>query len=176
MTATHPTKPRLGVSACLLGQPVRYDGADKRESLVVEQLSQVCDLVPFCPEVAIGLGVPRETITLVGDPANPRAIGTQTPGHDVTDALKKYARSLQSDIATLAGYIVKTRSPSCGWQSTNVYENLADAPIGRVNGIFIGEVLRLFPELPIIDEEQLRDPTLRQRFLDAVRWRHCQRL
>ena len=168
MTEKTLTKPQVGVSSCLLGHAVRYDGTDKREMLIADQLSRYLDFIDFCPEVAIGLGVPRETIMLVGSLKAPNAIGTQTPGHDVTQALKSYAQQTTPELVQLCGYIVKTRSPSCGWQHVNIFKTPTDEPIARGRGLFIAEVHRKLPYLPIIDEEALKEPEKRLLFLESV--------
>jgi uncharacterized protein YbgA (DUF1722 family)/uncharacterized protein YbbK (DUF523 family) len=174
----HHSAPKLGVSSCLLGQAVRYDGTDKLDHYIADYLSRHFDLSSFCPEVAIGLGVPRETIKLVGSISNPRVLGTKTPNHDVTNALQAYAQSLDSELSALSGYMVKSRSPSCGMHHVNIYPEFSDKPVPQGRGVFITEVLRLFPQLPIIDEEQLKLADLRHHFFERVyayfHWRQLQ--
>ena len=165
-------KPQLGVSSCLLGQAVRYDGTDKQNAFITEQLAPHVELLGFCPEMAIGLGAPRETLALVGSLDQARAIGTQTQGHDVSEKLVGYAQSLKDILSSLCGYIVKTRSPSCGWQQVNVYAQLNQAPVGQGRGLYIAEIHRLHPTLPVIDEEQLQNTELRHLFFERVYARH----
>lgn len=161
------TKPKIAVSSCLLGQRVRYDGTDKQETYITDTLAPHAELIAICPEVAIGLGTPRETIALVGL-QNPQALGTQTPGHDVTHQLTAYASSLKSTLEALCGYIVKARSPSCGWQSAKVLDNPQGKVIGKHSGLFINQVHQQIPWLPIIDEEGTNTSETLYHFLENV--------
>lgn len=117
MASPHSTKrlPRgsiyVGVSSCLLGERVRYDGRHKRDNVVTKILSRVFEFVPVCPEVSIGLGVPRAPIRLVGRVAAPRAIGVADASVDVTDKLASFGACMGRDLADLSGYIFKSRSP-----------------------------------------------------------------
>ena len=161
-------KPKVGVSSCLMGQSVRYDGTAKRDDYICRHLSQYLNLNNFCPEVAIGLGIPRETITLVGNLSNYRAIGTETIDRDVTDALRNYALSIIPALKTLSGFIVKSRSPSCGWHTVNLHSDFSQPPVPQAQGIFIAEIQRLMPELPLIDEEQLTSADERNSFFTRI--------
>jgi uncharacterized protein YbbK (DUF523 family) len=115
-------KIRLGVSACLLGQTVRYDGGHKRDPFLIDTLGPFVEWVPVCPEVEIGLGVPRDTIRLVGDAAAPRLVVEKT-GEDLTARMRRYARSRVTELQSLAldGYVLKRGSPSCGLFRVRVY-------------------------------------------------------
>ncbi len=155
-------RPKIAVSACLTGEPVRYDGGHRCHRLVVESLARHFRLVPFCPEVAIGLGVPRPTIELVREARGVRARGVADPGRDVTDALAAFARAFVRDHPDLAGVVFKARSPSCGLGTPC-------RPGGRAVGIFAAVVAGLRPDLPLIEEEALDDPRRREAFLEAVR-------
>lgn len=157
-------KPRIGVSACLLGVPVRYDGGHKRVAWVVDALAAECELVAICPETAIGLGTPRPPIQLVAHAGAVRAHGVADPTVDVTDALRAYARDCAVDYADLSGYIFKSRSPSCA---------LTDAPVaGRDGatqpGIFAGALSAAAPLLPTIDEASGADANVRAHFIERV--------
>ena len=105
---------RLGVSACLLGAKVRFDGGHKRNRFVIEELGSHFEFVSFCPEVAIGMGTPRPSIRLVGDVEAPRALGSRDDGLDVTDALQAYSANRAQRLEGLSGFIFKKDSPSCG--------------------------------------------------------------
>lgn len=98
---------KLGVSSCLLGQEVRFDGGHKRDTFIVSSLSKFVDYMPICPEVAIGMGIPRRPIRLVGAPDRPKAVGTDDPTLDVTDRLQSFARSQVQTFGDLSGYILK---------------------------------------------------------------------
>jgi len=149
---------RLGVSACLLGEPVRYDGGHKHHAFLTDTLAAYADYLPFCPETAIGLGVPRPPIHLVGDPTNPRALGVQDPSLDVTEPLKRYATAMQTALATVSGVIFKKYSPSCGLR---LAENNA-------TGIFAQSVRQALPLLPLEEEDALDNPRRLENFLTRV--------
>ncbi len=164
---------RLGISACLLGEKVRYDGNHKRDGYIVETLGRYCDFQSFCPETAIGMGVPRPPIRLVGDPASPRAVGVQDPGLDVTTRLTRYGRDTARVIGHLDGFILKANSPSCGMQRVRLY---GDGSAGRRGvGLFARELMRANPLLPLEEEGRLNDPLLRDGFIERLftyrRWR-----
>ena len=111
-----PDKIRVGISSCLLGFEVRFDKGHKRDSYINGTLSEYFELVPVCPEVAIGLGTPREPIRLVGDADRPRAVGVKTGGLDVTEALEAYGLEMGRELNDISGYILKRASPSCGME------------------------------------------------------------
>ncbi|MFC6669168.1 YbgA family protein [Marinobacterium aestuariivivens] len=164
----------VGISACLLGEKVRYNGGHKRSSYCLEVLADCFDFKPFCPELAVGLGVPREAIRLVGDPAAPRALGTQHPDLDVTDALAEKGRDLASRMPDLCGYILIKGSPSCGMERVKIYhENGIPNAAGR--GIFAAALMAANPLLPVEEEGRLHDPVLRENFITRVfalnRWK-----
>lgn len=169
MARRGPQRLRLAVSSCLLGEAVRYDGGHKRDSLVIELFGRHFDLVPLCPEVGIGLGVPREPIRLMGPVARPRAVGARTPELDVTRALSVYGRraALALDRAGVCGYIFKSRSPSCGLRAVVVHRRGRRAA-RRGTGIYARALLERLPLLPAEDEERLRDPALRENFVERV--------
>jgi len=159
---------RVGVSSCLLGERVRYDGCHKLDELVAGTLSRWFELVPVCPEVAIGLGVPREPIQLVAETGEqPKAIGVHTPTLDATAALQRYARSVAPELSGLCGYIFKSGSPSCGIRSVVIHSS-AGSPAAEGSGIFARVLMQRFPSLPVEEEWRLRDPLLRKRFIEHV--------
>jgi len=167
MTAAR--KPRLGISACLLGQKVRYDGRDKRDPFLVETLGALVEWVPVCPEVEMGMPVPREPIRLVGRPGEPRLVGEQS-GTDHTMAMALYVARRVEELAALGldGWVSKSGSPSCGLRAIPIW-----SPSGSVSdpdgvGLFVRGLKERLPVLPIEDEERLGDPALRERFLRRV--------
>lgn len=163
-----PSRVRIGVSACLLGDAVRYDGGHKRNAHVTGDLEQRFELVPFCPEVAIGMGVPRPPIHLTGDPRAPAARGVDDPAMDVTDALGAYGERVGTAIDGLSGYVFKKGSPSCGLGGVPVYPHGGDAAIATAAGLYAAAIRRLQPLLPVEEEDRLDDPALRARFVLRV--------
>jgi len=161
-------RPRIGISACLLGRPVRYNGGHKLEPLLRGRLGTVVDWLPVCPEVACGLPVPREPMHLVGDPADPRLVGLET-GADRTERMKRWTerRAWKPAGGELCGFVFKSRSPSCGLRQVPVHGRGGETA-GKGPGLFARSVLAAFPGLPVEDEEGLRDPLRRRRFLEAV--------
>jgi uncharacterized protein YbgA (DUF1722 family)/uncharacterized protein YbbK (DUF523 family) len=164
---TDPGRLRLGVSACLLGAKVRFDGGHKRNRYIIDALGQHFEFVPFCPEVAIGMGTPRPSIRLVGDPQVPRAVGSRDPGLDVTDALRDYSIRTARRMDGLCGFVLKKDSPSCGMERVKVY-NDKGMPHPDGQGIFARAVQEANPLLPVEEEGRLNDPTLRENFISRV--------
>jgi uncharacterized protein YbbK (DUF523 family) len=155
-------KPKVGISRCLLGDAVRYDGTDKRADDVLQDIGGHVEWVSVCPEVEIGMGTPREPIQLVArsdgvlsGTQRVRMIGVES-GTDWTDRMTAWARDRVRELETLgvSGYIFKARSPSCG--------------IGDVPGLFAHAVIEAMPDLPVADEEQLNDPRAREQFLSRI--------
>jgi uncharacterized protein YbgA (DUF1722 family)/uncharacterized protein YbbK (DUF523 family) len=165
----------IGISSCLLGEKVRFDSGHKNHSYITKTLSDYFDFRPFCPEVAIGLGIPREPIRLVSTElgGEVRCVGTKNADKDVTDPLKSVAREQFEWIASLDGYIFKKDSPSCGMERVKVYTKSMPERSGV--GIYAAEILAAFPHLPTEEEGRLGDPGLRENFIKRVflyrRWR-----
>ena len=159
---------RIGVSACLLGQPVRYDGGHKADPFILETLGRYFSWVPVCPEVEIGLGTPRETLRLVGDTAAPKLIATVS-GRNHTSAMQHFAEKRLTQLAALGlhGYILKRNSPSCGMMGVPVYDSSA-TPRLRGRGLFAQVLAARLPLLPVEEEGRLQDPRLREHFVDRV--------
>ncbi len=168
---------QIGISSCLLGERVRYDGGHKHDHYITGTLGSVFHLVPFCPEVAIGLGVPRAPIRLEGDPAAPRAIGVRDKAQDATIALANYSRKVVNHSHEISGFILKSGSPSCGMAKVKVYQAHGAPRQGR--GIFAAALLDGLPLLPVEEEGRLGDPALRDNFLGRVfayqRWQQLNR-
>lgn len=166
---------RVGVSACLLGEPVRYDGGHKRDAYVVETLGRFFEFVPVCPEVECGLPVPREPMRLVGDPAAPRLVTIKT-GLDLTDKMRAFAARRVEELAkeNLCGYIFKSKSPSSGYARVKVY-NDQGVPVPKGVGLFARAFMDRFPLIPAEDEGRLHDEKLRENFIERIftlsRWR-----
>ncbi len=166
-------RPRIGISACLAGEPVRYDGTDRRQPVLLDWLRGFAELSSACPEVGIGLGVPRPTIGLVRVDGRTRVRGVADPSRDLTAALDDFARAQLPWLHTLDGYVFKARSPSCGVRA--VPRRLEDGGEDREGqGHFAAFVQARFPGLPLADEEQLRDEAQRAAFEAAAwaYWRH----
>lgn len=173
-------KVTLAVSACLLGQRVRYDGRQKRHSLIVKlfenQFFDQIEVVPFCPEVAIGLGVPRPKIQVVKSYTEKnkneqiRVLGVENHRLDYTDSLKSYAEIFLQQFPDIKGIIVKSKSPSCGFQSTPLFTKQAGGyqQIDLTSGVFVQSLLRLKPDLLISDESQLDTESACLTFVNRV--------
>jgi len=158
---------RLGVSACLLGARVRFDGGHKRSRYLIDELGAHFEFVPFCPEVAIGLGTPRPTIRLVGDPESPRVLGSRDDGLDVTDTLQAYSASRAQRLGGLSGFVFKKDSPSCGMARVKVYRDTGMPQRDGV-GIFARAVQQANPLLPVEEEGRLNDSVLRENFVSRM--------
>jgi uncharacterized protein YbgA (DUF1722 family)/uncharacterized protein YbbK (DUF523 family) len=166
---------RLLISACLLGENVRYDGGHKRDPYIVETLGRFVEWVKVCPEVDCGLSVPRESMRLVGDPARPRLMTVRT-GIDLTGRMEDFARSRMKDLAPLdlCGYICKKDSPSSGMERVKVYDKAGTAARSGA-GVFTRIFMERFPLIPVEEEGRLQDPLLREMFIERIfclkRWR-----
>ena len=160
-------KIQIGISSCLLGEEVRYDGGHKRNVYVTGTLSQYFDFKAICPEMAIGLGVPRPTIRLVDVGAGMRAVGVKDASLDVTDKLRRFSQQATGKLQAISGYILKKDSPSCGMERVRVY-NANDMPEKRGRGIFADTLMETLPNLPVEEEGRLMDPVLRENFIERV--------
>ena len=159
---------RIGISSCLLGEAVRYDGGHQKDSYVTGALSRHFTWVSVCPEMELGLGAPRETIRLVGDAAAPRLVATQS-GTDLTEAMDTYARARVGDLGALglSGYILKRASPSCGMERVKVYTE-SGMPSRSGRGLFARRLMEASPLLPVEEEGRLSDARLRDNFITRV--------
>ncbi len=156
----------IGISSCLLGEQVRFDGSHKRDAYIVGTLSEYFDFYPFCPEVAIGLGIPRPTIHLVKTDDVIRCVGVKNPELDLTNSLLDVAAQQKERHSGLCGYILKKDSPSCGMERVKVYSG--NQPHREGFGIFAQEMMRNNPLLPVEEEGRLGDPGLRENFIQRV--------
>jgi len=159
---------RIGISSCLLGNEVRYDGRHSRSDIIIELIGELFELIPICPEVGIGLGIPRPPINLVAVDGKVHVRGVSDPEQDVTDALTDYAFSIKEQLSSVHGYIFKSRSPSCGLKDVAVYDNKTNQVLDTSAGQFAKVVMELCPRLPVADEVYLTDETLREKFIEHV--------
>jgi uncharacterized protein YbbK (DUF523 family) len=167
-THTAPPVLRLGVSACLLGENVRYDGGNKRDANLIATFGARVEWVPVCPEMSIGLGVPREPVNLVETRRGLRMIASRS-GKDHTQAMKTWAAAHLEELARarLSGFVLKKDSPSCGLFRVKVRRaNGRVAKTGR--GLFAQALVERFALLPVEEEGRLADPTIREQFLERV--------
>lgn len=162
---------RIGVSACLLGEPVRYDGGHKRSAVIVELLGSRFTWVPVCPEMEIGLGAPREPVRLTGDPHEPRMLSVSSK-RDLTREMTAYAQRRARELVALdiAGYVLKSASPSCGLRDVPVWEEDggANGAPRRGRGLFAAALSAAWPGLPIVEEGDLAEPAGREDFVARV--------
>lgn len=166
---------RVGISSCLMGNMVRFDGGHKHDRFLTDTLGKYVTFVPVCPEVECGLGVPRETLRLEGDENSYRLVFSRSR-EDITDRMQSWAEEKldQLEKENLCGFIFKRKSPSSGMERVRIY-----GPKGSVSlkgrGIFAGMFMKRFPEIPVEEEGRLNDPVLRENFIERIfslnRWR-----
>jgi len=168
-----PGKIPIGISSCLLGEKVRYDGGHKKDAYITATLAEYFQFVPFCPELACGLGVPRPPLQLQQTELGIHCIGVRDADLDVTAALRDCAEQQSHWLSGLCGYILKKNSPSCGMQNVNIFHAGKIARTGA--GLFAGFLQERFPLLPLEEEDRLGNPRLCENFLQRVqvlqRWR-----
>jgi uncharacterized protein YbgA (DUF1722 family)/uncharacterized protein YbbK (DUF523 family) len=166
---------KLGISSCLLGNEVRYDGGHRLDRFLTDTLGQFASFVPVCPEVECGFSVPREPMRLVGQPQSPRLVTVRSQV-DHTERMLQWARSrvMQLEQEGLCGFIFKSGSPSSGMERVKVY-NEQGLPAKTGVGLFARAFMEHLPLLPVEDEGRLHDPKLRENFIESVfvmqRWR-----
>lgn len=160
---------RLGVSACLLGQPVRFDGGHKHDRWITGELGKYVEFVPVCPEVEAGFGVPRESMRLVGDPESPRLMTTRS-GQDFTQRMTDWARRRAAELSTenLCGFIFKSQSPSSGMSRVKVYSEKGGMAVHKGVGVFARAFMERFPLLPVEEDGRLNDARLRENFIERI--------
>jgi uncharacterized protein YbbK (DUF523 family) len=165
---------KIGISSCLLGEKVRYDGGHKHDRYLTDTLGKFFTLVPVCPEVGSGMPVPREAMRLEGNPAHPRLMTIESR-LDLTDQMRTYCVEKVAELQReeLCGFIFKQNSPSSGLHRVKVYNGGMPTQNGR--GLFAAEVVKRFPFLPVEEEGSLTDPILRENFIERVfaysRWK-----
>lgn len=163
-----PRPIRIGISACLLGQPVRFDGGHKRDAFLTETFGRFVEWVPVCPEVECGFSTPREAMRLVRVGPGVRLLTIKT-GIDLTAPMERFSRSRVSALAgeDLSGYVLKKDSPSCGLERVKVYDRHG-TPARGGRGLFAAALVEAFPHLPVEEEGRLADPRLRDNFVERV--------
>ena len=168
--------PRIGISQCLLGEQVRFDGGHKRDRFLTDTLGQFVEWVPVCPEVEAGLGTPREAMRLVGTPEAPRLMTIKTQ-KDLTTTLESFCQRRIQELKSLEldGYIFKKDSPSCGIKQVRLYQH-PSAPSRKGSGLFAQAFQASFPLIPVEDEGRLNDPGIRENFIERLfayyRWQN----
>jgi len=168
-TNKNPLKPiPIGISACLLGENVRYDGGHKKDRYLTDTLGRYFEYVAVCPEVEYGLSIPREALRLVGDPASPRLVTSRT-GVDHTEGMLTFAKTRVRELEgeNLCGFIFKSRSPSSGMERVKVY-NEKGMPVKKGVGLFARVFMDHFPLVPVEEEGRLHDPLLRENFITSI--------
>ena len=166
---------KLGISACLLGRKVRYDGGHKLDPFIADTLGKFVEFLPVCPEAEAGLGIPREPMRLVGDPVSPRLVTIRT-GLDHTARMQDWSNKRVKELEHegLCGFIFKSRSPSSGMERVKVYNEQGGVAKKGV-GLFAKAFMNHFPLLPVEEEGRLHDPELRENFIERIfvyrRWR-----
>jgi len=162
---------KIGISSCLLGEQVRFDGGHKRDSFLVQTLGIFVNWCPVCPEVELGLGTPRESIRLLRDQKEAETLRLVAPksGRDFTARMRRYAKRRTRELIKedLSGYILKKDSPSCGMKRVKIWQNKGRAE-RKGRGLFAEELLRQFPNMPVEEEGRLNDPRLRENFIDRI--------
>lgn len=172
-------KIKIGISSCLLGNAVRYDGGHKLDRFLRDTLGQYVEYLPVCPEAECGMGIPREAMRLTGNPKAPRLTTRQT-GQDKTDIMERWAQKRVQELAgeQLCGFIFKSDSPSSGMERVKVYGDQG-MPVKNGVGIFARIFMERFPLLPVEEEGRLHDPILRENFIERIftlrRWREIRR-
>ena len=162
------TKIKIAISSCLMGHEVRYNGGHKRHNFLMNELSHFVEWRPFCPEVAIGLGVPRPTLRLVGSAEDPRLVMPKT-NEDYTEKMQSYARGLAEQLKQedIHGIILKSASPSCGLRRVKVYSEKG-FPTKSAVGIFANEIVKSNFLLPVEEDGRMNDPMYRENFIFRV--------
>lgn len=160
-------RPAVGVSSCLLGAPVRYNGGHSRHRFLTDELDRHVDWLPVCPEAEIGLGVPRPTLRLQDSEGAARVISS-ADGADHSDDLSNVADRHLSRLARLDGYVLKNKSPSCGLFSLPVFDGSGNRLRGDGRGAFAERLTTLLPELPVEEQGRLSDAALREHFVERV--------
>lgn len=162
-------KIKIGISSCLLGNNVRYDGGHRLDLYLRDDLGRIVEWVPVCPEVEAGLGVPREPMQLYGGPTAPRLIAIETKTDRTDDLVRLIGKKLpQLEQQAIRGFVFKASSPSCGVHDTPLLTSAGETAGVRA-GLFAEAVIRYFPALPVEDEEKLRDPVTREDFIKRIK-------
>lgn len=173
-------KIKIGISSCLMGENVRFDSGHKKNDYVTGILKDYFEFSPFCPEVSIGLGIPRETIRLITVDDEIRCVGTKSDDLDVTEKLYQSAEDQKHWHTELSGYILKKDSPSCGMERVKLYKGTDKGGMAEkiATGLYAKRLMENFPHLPVEEEGRLSDPRLRENFIQRVyiyaRWQEME--
>jgi uncharacterized protein YbgA (DUF1722 family)/uncharacterized protein YbbK (DUF523 family) len=176
---TMKDRPNLGISACLLGEKVRYDGGHRLDRYLKDVLGAYVNWIPVCPEVECGMTVPREIMRLTGNPDSPRLV-TLSSGTDQTERMMNWTKKRLNNLEkqNLVGFVFKARSPSCGMRAVKVYNGLG-FPQKKGIGLFADAFTLRFPLIPVDEEGRLADPALRENFIERVfvyrRWKDLEK-
>lgn len=157
----------IGVSSCLMGNPVRHDGSHKRDRFITDTLSEYFEFQSFCPETAIGMSIPRPAIRLVKKTDGVRLMDSSGDGDDYTDRMLGTSMQYASGLSHLSGYILKSKSPSCGMERVNLYNEKGYAEKAGT-GLFAGQLMQTNPHLPVEEEGRLHDAHIRENFIERV--------
>ncbi|MCE2573139.1 YbgA family protein [Motilimonas eburnea] len=167
MYSFEPNKIKIGISSCLLGQEVRFDGGHKQSKYCRYDLSQYFDFQPICPEMAIGMGAPRKTIRLVNQLGDIR-VKASDDSFDVTDKLREFSSKKSAQLVGITGYIFCAKSPTCGMERVNLYKDGTKDAVREGVGVFAAQVMADHPLIPVEEEGRLNDPVLRENFITRV--------
>ena len=163
------TQPVIGISGCLTGSAVRFDGGHKRMGFVMDELAQWVAFKPVCPEMAIGLPVPRPALRLVQTPVGEiRMRFSHAPHEDVTEKMADFASAHLATLGELSGFIVCAKSPSCGMERVRLYDEKGNRGRKEGVGLFTGALMARYPWLPVEEDGRLHDPLLRENFVERV--------
>ncbi len=162
-------KIKIGMSSCLLGEEVRWDGDHKHDQYVRDVLGSCFDCVSICPEVDVGMGVPRETVALYGTLENPKMI-TKRSKTDWTKKMNHYTKDRIHELTkeNLCGYVFKSKSPSCGIGKVPIYSEFGSSRMRHGSGMFASSFVKVFPLVPVEDEGRLHDPVIRENFIVRI--------
>jgi len=168
MTST--AKQVIAISSCLLGNRVRYDGDSKGIADIYQHMQQHFDLLAVCPEVEIGLGVPRPAVQLTGDPQHPNITGRDDDTIDITKAMRTFCHTRPQTLKHICAYIFKSRSPSCGIRNIPIHNASMPQQIIEHNGrgLFAEAMIKYYPEMPVADETELTTHSEREHFVQRI--------
>ncbi|TBR41440.1 DUF1722 domain-containing protein [Marinomonas agarivorans] len=167
-TETSERRISVGISSCLLGDNVRFNGGHSHSSYCTKTLSQYFQFEKFCPEVAAGFSTPRPTLRLIGDPNAPKMVYTKDSDTDVTETFVEGYREHLTTLDHLDGYIVMKNSPSCGMERIKIYQENGHPHMQRTAGLFTQALMDKYPLLPVEEDGRLNDPALRENFILRV--------
>ncbi|CAM7741683.1 MAG: DUF523 and DUF1722 domain-containing protein [Citrobacter portucalensis] len=163
------TQPAIGISGCLTGTAVRFDGGHKRMGFAMDELAQWVTFKPVCPEMSIGLSVPRPALRLVQtNEGYIRMRFSHEPGEDITDKMTEFTTPYIRGLSTLSGFIVCAKSPSCGMERVRLYDEMGNRGRKEGTGLFTSALMEAYPWLPVEEDGRLHDPVLRENFVERI--------